>query len=372
MTCLAVCTNGDQNKELRAVLNLLNRYIAQHIFGAVVVTLVVIVGLNLVSTTIDQLGRLEAQYQVLQALQYVVTRIPGMVYENIPFASLVGCLFGLGSLASNSELVVIRSAGVSIFRIVFSVLKPVGMVMIFGMVLGQYIAPVTDQVAESRKALARYGDRGFVTSGGVWTREANTFMHFSVVQPNGVLYGVSHFRFDDDNQMVSAMYSDRATYQGPHWMLEGVVETVLQRDSADVIEHDVLRWDTEVTPELLSVVAMSPESLPMTGLWQYSNYLAEQGQNNGEYVMAFWKKILQPLSTFGLVLVAISFVFGPLRSVTMGFRIFIGAIFGIVFQTSQDMLGPASLVFGVPPIYATLIPALVCIAIGSLMLSRVR
>ena len=353
-------------------MNLLNRYIAQHIFAAVIMTLVVIVGLNTVSETIDQLGRLEAQYQVLQALQYVVTRLPAMIYNNIPFACLLGCLFGLGSLASNSELVVIRAAGVSILSIVFSVLKPVAIIMIFGLVLGQYIAPVTEQVAESRKALARYGDRGFVTTGGVWTREGNTFLHFSVVQPNGVLYGVSHFEFNSENQMTSAKYSDRATFQGSHWMLEGVVETVLSEDKADVLEHDVLRWESEITPELLSVVAMSPESLPMTGLWKYAQYLAEQGQNNGEYLMAFWKKVLQPLSTFGLVLVAISFVFGPLRSVTMGFRIFVGAIFGIAFQTSQDMLGPASLVFGVAPIYATLVPAIICIAIGSIMLSRVR
>lgn len=353
-------------------MNLLNRYIAQHIFGAVALTLVVIVGLSVMSQTIDQLGRLEAQYQLPQALQYVLALVPGFIYENIPFACLLGCLFGLGSLASSSELVVIRAAGVSIFQIVMATIKPVAVIMLCGLLLGQYIAPVTDQVAQSRKALARYGDRGYVTSGGVWTREANTFMHFSVVQPNGVLYGVSQFEFDEANELVFARYSDRATFFDSHWMLEGVVETRFSGETSEVARFDVLRWDSEVTPELLSVVAMSPESLSMSGLWQYAQYLAEQGQNNGEYLMAFWKKLLQPLSTFGLVLVAISFVFGPLRSVTMGFRIFVGAIFGIAFRTSQDILGPASLVFGMPPIYATLIPAIICIAIGSYMLSRVR
>lgn len=353
-------------------MNLLNRYIAQHIFGAVILTLVVIVGLSIMSQIIDQLGRLEAQYQLLQALQYVLALVPGMVYENIPFACLLGCLFGLGSLASSSELVVIRAAGVSIFQIVVAIIKPVAVIMLCGLLLGQYIAPVTDQVAESRKALARYGDRGYVTTGGVWTREANTFMHFSVVQPNGVLYGVSQFKFDEENKLIFARYSDRATFLNTHWMLEGVVETRLSDDASEVQNFDVMRWDSEVTPELLSVVAMSPESLSMTGLWRYASYLAEQGQNNGEYLMAFWKKMLQPLSTLGLVLVAISFVFGPLRSVTMGFRIFVGAIFGIAFRTSQDMLGPASLVFGLPPIYATLIPSLLCIAIGSFLLRRVR
>jgi len=353
-------------------LNLLNRYIAQHIFGAIFITLLVIVGLTTISEFIDQMGRLEAQYQTSQAMFYTVARMPAMIYEYIPFACLVGCLFGLGTLATSSELVVIRAAGISVFQIVIAVLKPVGMLALVGLLIGQYIAPVTEQVAESKKALALYGDRGYVTKGGVWTREGNTFMHFSVVQPNGVLYGVSHYTFDADHQLRSASYSDRATFQGNHWILEGVVETQIGNMQTTSVEHDILRWDSEITPDLLSVVIVSPESLPMTGLWQYAHYLTAQGQNSSEYLIAFWKKLLQPLTTFSLVVVAISFIFGPLRSVTMGFRIFTGAIFGIVFQTIQNMLGPASQVFGFDPIYATLMPAGLCLLVGTYLLSRVR
>lgn len=335
-------------------------------------TLLVIVGLTFISEVIDQMGRLEAQYQTLQAMVYSITRLPAMVYEYIPFACLVGCLFGLGSLSSTSELVIVRAAGVSIYRIVFLVLKPVAIMALLGVLLGQYIVPATEQIAESKKALSLYGDRGYVTKGGVWTREGNTFMHFSVVQPNGVLYGVSHYTFDENHNLRTAAYSDRATYQGDHWVLEGVVETTLGDMQTDAVEYDVLRWDSEITPELLSVVIVSPESLPLTGLWQYAHYLQEQGQNSIEYFIAFWKKALQPLTTFSLVVVAISFVFGPLRSVTMGFRIFTGAIFGIVFQTIQNMLGPAAQVFGFDPIYAALVPAGLCLILGMWLLSKVR
>lgn len=353
-------------------MNILNRYIAQHVFGAVFITLLVIVGLSFISEVIDQMGRLEAQYQAPQAFFYSISRLPEMIYDYIPFACLVGCLFGLGALATSSELTVIRASGVSMVSLVVAVFKPVAMMALLGLVLGQYIAPVTEQVAESKKALALYGDRGYVTRGGVWTREGNTFMHFSVVQPNGVLYGVSHYIFDENQKLRSATYSDRATFQGDHWLMEGVVETNIEDLSTATNQYDVLRWDSEITPDLLSVVIVAPEALPMTELWQYARYLNEQGQNNSDYLVAFWKKTLQPLTTFSLVLVAISFVFGPLRSVTMGFRIFTGAIFGIVFQTVQNILGPASQVFGFAPIYATLMPAMLCIAIGLILLKRVR
>ena len=56
----------------------------------------------------------------------------------------------------------------------------------------------------------------------------------------------------------------------------------------------------------------------------------------------------------------------------MGFRIFAGVIVGIVFQTSQDLLGPASLVFGFSPLYAALAPIVICFIAGLLLLSRAR
>jgi lipopolysaccharide export system permease protein len=57
----------------------------------------------------------------------------------------------------------------------------------------------------------------------------------------------------------------------------------------------------------------------------------------------------------------ISFVFGPLRDSTMGFRIFIGVVFGISFRIFQDMLGPLSVVFQFPPLLAVLVPILFCV-----------
>ena len=56
----------------------------------------------------------------------------------------------------------------------------------------------------------------------------------------------------------------------------------------------------------------------------------------------------------------------------MGFRIFAGVVVGITFRTSQDLLGPASLVFGFAPLYAALAPIAVCLIAGFLMLGRAR
>jgi lipopolysaccharide export system permease protein len=120
------------------------------------------------------------------------------------------------------------------------------------------------------------------------------------------------------------------------------------------------------------VLIVKPDNLSISGLYTYSEYLDEQDLSAAEYRIAFWKKVLQPISTGVLVLVAISFVFGPLRSVTMGFRVFSGVVVGLLFKYAQDLLGPSSLVFGFNPIYATIIPIAVCLLVGLWLLRRVR
>ena len=74
----------------------------------------------------------------------------------------------------------------------------------------------------------------------------------------------------------------------------------------------------------------------------------------------------------GLVLIAISFVFGPLRSTTMGYRLFTGVMVGVIFQFAQDLLGPTSLVFGFSPLFAVLGPIVFCWVAGVGLLLKVR
>lgn len=353
-------------------MTLLQAYISKTVMAAILMVLLVIVGIDLISAILEEIGDIKGNYDYPQVLQYALYTVPSRIYTYIPFAALIGCLVGLGSLAGNSELVVMRAAGISITRLVFVVMRPAAVMMALGFAIGEYIAPPAEQIAQSRRALALYGEAAELTRGGVWNREGNVFMHFNVVQPNGILHGVSLFEFDGSGRLQRARFGQRATFQRDHWILEEVSDTVLEPLNTRVEEYKTLRWDTEITPGLLSVVVVDPDDLSIRGLWKYANYLQGQGLHNGEYLLAFWKKVFQPLATISLVLIAVSFIFGPLRSVTMGYRIFIGVLFGILFQMAQNMLGPSSLVFGFPPIYASLVPVGVCFVIGLLLLSRVR
>ena len=131
-------------------------------------------------------------------------------------------------------------------------------------------------------------------------------------------------------------------------------------------------WNSKLTPQLLTVVVLEADDLSITGLYQYARYLMSQGLSYKVYLLSFWKKVFQPLATITMVIVAVSFIFGPLRSVTMGFRIMVGVVTGLLFNYSQELLGHVSIVFHVPPIFAAIIPVLLFLSVGVYILSRVK
>ncbi|EZQ15943.1 LPS export ABC transporter permease LptG [Pseudomonas sp. G11-1] len=351
-------------------MRLLDRHIGKSIFLSVLTVALIIVGLDLLFAYISELEDLEGNYGAIEALTYIFLTSPRRLYELLPMAALVGCLIGLGTLASNSELTVMRASGVSIARIMGAVLKPLLVLMVAGVLLGEYVAPYSENLAESRRALA-VGSGDAVKSKGLWHREGDDFIHINAVQPNGVLHGITRYRFDDQRELLETSFAQRASVQDEHWLLEEVATTLFDVDGTSRVEqHEQQRWDVGLSPRLLRVVLLDPDVLPLTGIWHYQNYLAEQGLNNSQYWLAFWKKLLQPLTTAALVFVAISFIFGPLRSVTLGQRVFTGVLVGFSFRILQDLLGPSSLVFGFSPLIAVVLPILILVVMGGWLMRR--
>lgn len=350
----------------------LSSYLARTISASIVLVLVVIIGIDVIAAVIDELGEMRANYDFIAVLKYVALSIPGSIYDYLPFSCLVGCLAGLGLLASNSELVVIRSAGISTARIVWMVVRPALVIALVGLLISEYVAPNTENIAQSERAKAMRSERSVLGDQGLWHREGENFMHFDVVEPNGVLHGVMIYEFDAARRLQKTIYAERAIYQQQTWVLEDVNESVVEPRLIQQTRLSSRPWHTDLSPDLLNILVLEPDDLSMVALWRYAAYLRSQGLNGGFYQLAFWKKVLQPVSTLTLVLIAASFIFGPLREVTMGFRIFTGVIVGIVFRTTQDMLSPASMVYGFPPIYASLAPIIIGMAVGFVLLKRVR
>jgi|TARA_R100000005_G_scaffold96203_1_gene81408 lipopolysaccharide export system permease protein len=353
-------------------MRLLDWYIGRTLLASIFMVLLVIVGIDVVSVFIDESGSLSETYTFLEMSRYVVLTIPGRLYEFIPSAALIGSLVGLGQLATASELTVMRGAGVSIARLVVVVMKYALLVALAGFTLGEVVAPPAEQMAESRRALAQSAPGGLAGRYGIWNREGDSYLYFNAVESETSLRGVLLVQLDERRRMVSSLAAQRARFAGDHWVMEDVVKTDFSSWATTRARAETLRWDTGITPQLLTMEVVSPERLPLIDLQRYSRYLQQQGLDADDFELAMWRKLLQPASIAGLVLVAIAFIFGPLRDGTLGLRIFAGVLVGVAFQIGEDLLGPASLVFGFSPLYAALAPVLLCIGAGVVLLLRTR
>ncbi len=351
----------------------LSRHIGITVFRAVAVTLVVFVGLDMVTELIDEASALQREYGYLDAAVYVLTKLPSTVYEYMPNATLIGCIYGLGTLVGNSEVTVMRASGVSLFRIVYLVMRPVMLFVLVSIAIGEYVSPYTDQIATATRDNLRNGASAQDSASGLWIREGSEFMHFNAVFPGGILFGVTRYQFDQQQNLVEASFSTRATYNvtSGNWVEENVAITRFDKNKT-VTERQITRdWVSGLSPDVLTVNILPPSSLPIMILKDHVEFLRQQGASTGVYELALWRKLLQPMAVLALVILAISFVFGPLREATMGFRIFVGVLIGISFKMLQDLLGPFSIVFEMPIVVAILGPILLSLALGLYLLRRI-
>ncbi|MFC3679701.1 LPS export ABC transporter permease LptG [Bacterioplanoides pacificum] len=352
-------------------MNRLDNYVARNVLFATLMVVVVIAGLDAIFALVDELGRLKGEYQFIEALQFIFMRLPRRIYEYMPMACLIGCLAGLGSMAANSELTVMRAAGISVGRITLAVMKPVLVLMVISMLIAEYAIPPLERIAQSQRAVAQGKDETLSNKGrGYWHREGNEFMRFTAIEPNGVLHGVTLYRFNEASELQRIRTAKRAIYQRGQWQMEQVSDVLIYSDHTERQSQPSLMWETGLTPASLNVVMVLPRDMSISGLYQYTRYLQQQGLNADNYLLSFWRKVTQPLGTIALVILGISFIFGPLRAVTPGQRIFSGILVGLVYKYAEELLAPASIVFGFEPVWASIIPIAGCMLVGLLMMRK--
>src|SRR5690554_3128991 len=293
----------------------LDAYIAKNVIMATLVVIVVIVALDSIFALIGEMEDLRGGYQLPQALQYISMRLPRRVYEYMSMACLVGCLSGLGSLAASSELTVMRAAGISIARISMAVLKPTAVFMIISVLNAQFVIPNLERKADSMKTVALGKEEIMSNKGkGFWHREGNEYTRFSAADPAGVLYGLSIYTFDDAKNLTQVRYAKKALYFEDAWHMQDINQLDVYAESTKASTKETGVWRSELTPNGLNVVMYEPRDMAITDLYNYSRYLKKEGLNADKYLLSFWAKVNQPVGTFALVLLGISFIFGPLRS----------------------------------------------------------
>jgi lipopolysaccharide export system permease protein len=351
-------------------MRIIDAYIGRILASTTFITLVVFVSVGGIIKFVEQMKAVgRGNYDVSHAALYVLYAVPRDIEVFFPMATLIGGLIGMGMLASNSELVVMQAAGLSKLDIIKSVMKTAAVLIVISMAVGEWLAPSGEVAARQIRAQAISGGSLISAKNGVWAKDGDNFIHIGEVKDQGRLKNVQVYRFNQQLKLDSWLSAESALYQDNAWQLINVKETQIEQKKITTQNFDFKQITSSLTPEKLGVVTVKPESLSIRGLLNYLDYLSANNQDQSRYLLAFWRKIIQPITVGVMLLVALSFIFGPLRSVSMGARIMMGVFTGILFYLSNQVLGSLSLVYQFPPLLGALMPSVIFVSL-SLYLMR--
>ena len=357
------------------MMNTLDRYIGKSILGSIFATLLTLVGLSAIIKFVEQFRSVgKGTYDIWQAVAFTGLTIPKDIETFFPMAALLGALMALGNLASRSELVVMQAAGFSRFKIGMAVMKTALPLVLLTMVIGEWGIPQTEQFARDMRARALSGGSMLSMKNGVWAKDGNNFVFVRRVTDDVKLNDIYIYTFDQHRNLTELKHANQASYSENEskWTLRQVNHSMISKDEITTSNRLSEKWETNLMPDKLGAVSLRPTSLSISGLYNYISFLRETGQDVSRFELTFWRKIFQPVSVGVMMLLALSFIFGSLRSVTAGARIVTGICFGFLFYVVNEIFGQMSVVYNMPAVFGALMPSLLFIVMIWWLLSRKR
>ncbi len=347
-------------------------YLAKTVVVNVLLVLLVLTALASVITFVSEIRSLSGSYTVVEAARYTLYKVPGGMYNMFTIAVLLGALLGLGELAGHNELTVMRVAGVSVARLGLSAMLGGLVLAFFCIVVGELVVPDTEQQAEDRRAELVNARTNALGTGGIWAKDGSSFVNVRSMSSNKLARGVYVYEVSPDRQLTSATFANTAWFESHPPELHGVRGTRMSVDGSKVFRTQSEPWQTSLNPNIISLFAVDSTALSAVGLYDYIGYLKANRLDERRYIAEFWGHIAKPVSLLLMLILALPFVFGPLRSSSTGQRMLVGMLIGIGFYVANSMFMQSGVVFGINPVLTAWLPTLLLGAISVLAVRRIK
>lgn len=352
-------------------MNLIDRYISRSILVATAVVSLVISALLLLMLFISEVDNIgQGTFGIGKVLLYVALMWPVRMYLVLPVVALLGSLLALGALASGSELVVIRSAGVSMRRLAVSVGLAGAVLALITVIMGEFLMPAGVSHADALRDKARNGQVSQSVDGGLWLRQSGYVLRIDATLPGGRIDGLRVYRFDDQGRLLESIRAPSAHLQGNQLIVDKPRITRLSLDHSKTSSPPKVALDIHIDPQILALAVVKPNELSSYGLWRYISYLDSNDINASDYKLALWRNIVTPFTVWTLAIFALPFAFGSLRTAGAGQRLLVGGLVGLLFFLNNEIIASIGPVYGVPAWIAASLPTVLLALVTGWWLRR--
>lgn len=311
---------------------------------------------------LDHIG--EGRYRLTDALFYVALTLPGRMLDLAPTSALLGSMVALGLLAKNLELLALRVSGISIQRVGWAFARPAVLTLLALLLGAQFIIPSLEQTAWTLRETALTESGTLLPRGGFWTRDERRFINLRIARDDGI-QAADIYEFDDRGRLTGSIHA-RETHIGTegNWALSDVKQKVISERGGLSREMPQLILPDLLTREQAAALALPPQTLSISELFNMIANLQRRGQNAGRYRLTLWQKLNLPLMTAAMIMISLPFISGPARGTGLGWRIMTGTIIGVAFFFLNQILGYTGLILQISPVWTTVLPGLGLLAAG--------
>ncbi len=354
-------------------MGILTAYLLRTILGSTLLVMLVLLALAGLFEFIGQLEDTQGNYGIPQALLYAALRLPQLSFEMLPIAALIGALLGLGGLATSSELVVMRTAGISVRRLAGMVALSGGVLLVVTALIGEFIGPPLDYFARSMRNEARFEREESISGNDMWVKDGQVILNLERINTEFEFGSIYLYRFNDDRTLRSIARAENSGIDDDdNWVLQNLRETLFGAGKIQATSSPVAVETFDVNSELLGITLVKPVSLSARGLLSYVRYLRRNGLAAERYESELWSRVARTTTVLIMPVLALAFVFGSLRSSGYGTRLMLGVLIGLAYFLASEMLANSGQVFDLDPAIVSWLPSAALLLVTVFALSRVR
>ncbi|HEU4441556.1 MAG TPA: LPS export ABC transporter permease LptG [Burkholderiales bacterium] len=348
----------------------LERYLARQIYTSVGFVLFGFLGLFAFFDLIRELADLgKVDYNLRQVFTFVLLSMPTHAYELFPVVVLIGTLYVMAHLASNSEYTVMRASGLSPRRAGLTLVKVGLPFVVLTFVIGEWVAPWSEEQAQKVKIRAMSSMIGQDLDSGLWFKDEGSFINVREARQTNQLGGIRIYDFDPEYRLRQITLAKRAEYAGKGvWRLEETLQTQFTPQGPRTQGYAQSEWRSRVTPDMLDALIVRPERMSAWALHKYTEHLQGNRQRTERYEIALWKKLFYPIAALVMMALALPFAYMQARAGMVGVKVFLGIMLGILFHMMNSLFAHIGLLQNWPPLSAAMVPSAAFLAAAIAMM----
>lgn len=340
-------------------MKIIAKYLTREITSSILLMILALLAMFSFFDLIQELDSInKGGYGLNNMLLFVLLSAPGHVYEIVPVAVLIGALYALAQFGRNSELVVLRTSGVPIWQLATLLIR-VGLIFaLLTFLVGELVTPVSEKTAQRLKLKATDTVVAQDFRSGLWVKDGNSFVNVEDVLPDAGLLNIHIYEFDPNFHLRIISTAKSGNFDQGRWDLKEVTQTNFDGDNVQSKFFPQAYWKSLIRPELLNILLVVPEKMSAWNLYFYIQHLSENKQKTTRQQIALWSKLIYPVASIVMVLLALPFGFLQQRAGGVSAKIFAGIMLGISYQVLNRVFVHLGLLNDWPAFLSAVIPTL--------------